>query len=537
MTHTRSTSVWGILQRSVALSPHQPAVVDGELRYDYAELGRRASALALYLRDRGIGPGDRVSILDDNSHAFLETYFAAAGAGAILNPLNTRLHPQEMATILNDAGSLWLLANPRFAPQVKEALPAARAVRGVLWLGGEPAGDFGLTADHYESVTSGEHRVLDPAPVEDDQVVQLYYTSGTTGRPKGVMLTQQNVTLHALAAIAELHLTADDTWGHIAPMFHLADAWASFAITWVGGRHVMQRRFDPADVLSTIERARITITNLIPTMLNAIVHHPHARTTDCSGLRLILSGGAPIAPALVERIIETFACDYAQTYGMTETSPYLTVSLLKPHLRSLPPGEQLRYKAKTGRPFLSVELEVVDESGQAVTPNDRDVGEIRVRGGTVTPGYWRQPQETASAIRDGWLYTGDLATVDAEGYVTIVDRKKDMIITGGENVYSTEVESVLFAHPQVREAAVFGVPDSRWGEAVTAAVVLREGTTGTEEQIVTHCRQHLAVFKVPRSIVFVSELLRTGTGKINKRALREAYVAGRLTGEPPRPAP
>lgn len=533
MTDIRSMSVWGILQRAVLLGPHQPAVVDGQIRYNYAELGRRASALALYLRKCIIRPGDRISILDDNSHAFLEAYFAAAGTGAILNPLNTRLHPQEIAAILNDAGSLWLLANPRFAPQVEEALAAAHTVRGVLWLGGESVADFGLTADHYESVTSGEHLTFDPTPVEDNHVVQLYYTSGTTGHPKGVMLTQQNVTAHALAAIAELHLTADDTWGHIAPMFHLADAWASFAITWVGGRHVMQRRFDPADVLSAIERERITITNLIPTMLNAIVHHPRAQMGDCSSLRLLLSGGAPIAPALVERIIETLGCDYAQTYGMTETSPYLTVSLLKPRLRRLPPSEQLRYKAKTGRPFLPVELEIVDETGRAVTPNDRDVGEIRVRGSTVSPGYWHQPEETANAIREGWLYTGDLATVDEEGYVTIVDRKKDMIISGGENIYSTEVENVLFSHPHVREAAVFGVPDSQWGEAVTAAVVLREGTTALEEQIVAHCRQHLADFKVPRSIVFVGELPRTGTGKINKRALREAYTTGRLTCEPP----
>ncbi|UCG33360.1 MAG: long-chain-fatty-acid--CoA ligase [Phycisphaerales bacterium] len=526
-------SVWGILQRSAALSAHQPAVVDGETRYDYAELGRRASALAHYLRERGIRPGDRISILDDNSHTFLETYFAAAGTGAILNPLNTRLHPQEVAAILNDAGCLWLLADPRFAPQVEEALAAARSVRGVLWLDDECAGDFGLTADHYESVTSGEHRILDPTPVKDDQVVQLYYTSGTTGRPKGVMLTQRNVTVHALAAIAELQLTGDDIWGHIAPMFHLADAWASFAITWVGGRHVMQRRFDPAGVLSTIEQERITITNLIPTMLNAMVHHPHARSADCRSLRLILSGGAPIAPALVERIIQTLGCDYAQTYGMTETSPYLTISLLKPHLRSLPPNEELRYKAKTGWSFLPVELEVVDESDQAVTPNDQDVGEIRVRGGTISPGYWHQPDETAIAIRDGWLYTGDLATVDDEGYVTIVDRKKDMIISGGENVYSTEVENVLFSHPQVREAAVFGVPDSQWGEAVTAAVVLREGTSTSEEEIVAHCRQHLAAFKVPKSIVFVGELPRTGSGKISKSVLREAYMSGRLTCEPP----
>jgi acyl-CoA synthetase (AMP-forming)/AMP-acid ligase II len=347
------------------------------------------------------------------------------------------------------------------------------------------------------------------------------------------MLTQENVTVHALAAIAELQLTGRDVWGHIAPMFHLADAWATFAITWVGGCHVMQRRFDPSSVLDTIQRDRITLTNLIPTMLNALVNDPNVSTVDCSSLRLIMSGGAPIAPSLVKHIIEAFACDYVQTYGMTETSPYLTMSLLKPHLCSLRPSEQLRYKAKTGRPFLPVQLEVVDEQGRAVAADDIAVGEIRVRGRTVFPGYWNQPEETALAIRDGWLYTGDLATIDHEGYVTIVDRKKDMIITGGENVYSTEVENVLFAHPVVREVAVFGVPDPQWGEAVIAAAVLHDACRAGADGLLAHCKDHLAAFKIPKEIVYVGELPRTGSGKISKKALRAAYSAGQLAVDPP----
>jgi acyl-CoA synthetase (AMP-forming)/AMP-acid ligase II len=336
------------------------------------------------------------------------------------------------------------------------------------------------------------------------------------------MLTHRNVCTHALAAIAELGLHDGDTWGHIAPMFHLADAWASIAVTWVGGRHVMVPSFGAEAALAAIERGRITISNLIPTMLNLMLRHPGARTTDLSSLRLILSGGAPMAPELVRELIATFGCDYQQTYGMTETSPYLTLSRLSDRLRALPAEEQLAYQAKTGRPFLGVELRVVDETGAPVAADDRTVGEIQVRGETVTPGYWNLPEETREAFRDGWLLTGDLATIDEQGYLTIVDRKKDMILCGGENVYSIEVENVLYQHPAVLEAAVYGAPDETWGERVIAAVVLRPGRAATGEELAAFCRERLAAYKAPREVRFLTELPRTGSGKIQKRALREA---------------
>jgi acyl-CoA synthetase (AMP-forming)/AMP-acid ligase II len=226
---------------------------------------------------------------------------------------------------------------------------------------------------------------------------------------------------------------------------------------------------------------------------------------------------------VVKSITEAFSCDYIQTYGMTETSPYLTFSILKKHLQDLPPDEQLSYKSRTGRPFIAVDLKVVDDTGAPVTADDQQVGEIWVRGDTVTPGYWNQPQETEQAFADGWLRTGDLAVVDAEGYVNIVDRRKDMIVTGGENVYSTEVENVLYMHPKVLEAAVFGVPDDKWGEAVTAAVVLRENETASEQEIIQFCREYQAAYKTPKTIVFLDELPKTGSGKITKKALRDPY--------------
>jgi acyl-CoA synthetase (AMP-forming)/AMP-acid ligase II len=286
----------------------------------------------------------------------------------------------------------------------------------------------------------------------------------------------------------------------------------------------MVPRFDAAATLAAFERERVTITNLVPTMLNLMVKHPRCGDFDYASLRLLLSGGAPIAPEVVRAIVETFGCEYVQTYGMTETSPYLTLSVLKAHLRERPAAEQLRWRAKTGRPFVAVELRVVAPDGRDVAADEREVGEIVVRGPTVTPGYWRRPEATVEAFRDGWLLTGDLAVVDAEGYVTIVDRRKDMIITGGENVYSTEVEHALYRHPAVLEAAAYGIPDPVWGELVAVAVVPRPGVACSVAELDAFCAGALAAFKRPRRIDLLAELPKTGSGKILKRALRDAAL-------------
>ena len=457
----------------------------------------------------GCARGDRVALLAENSADFLRASFACAGLGAILVPLNHRLAVPELAFVLADAGARTLVATRAFAEQASGVGAAAGAALDTLWLDERPA-------------RAAAGRFV-PAPVAEDEVAQLYYTSGTTGRAKGVPLTHRNVGRHAESAVIELALAPTDRWAHVAPMFHLADAWATFAITAVGGAHVFVPRFEPEDVLRVMERERVTITNLIPTMLNALVKHPAAERYDLASMRLVLSGGAPIAPALVRRVLAVFGCDYVQTYGMTETSPYLLLCILPPRLRTLPEDERVRLLARTGRPFRGVELEVVDESGRPVPRDDRSVGEIRVRGETVCAGYWKRPEETASAFRDGWLYTGDLAVVDEHGLVDIVDRRKDMIITGGENVYSTEVENALYEHPAVLEAAVFGVPDERWGERVSAAVVARDGHALDDAELAAFCRERIAGYKVPRRFEHLAALPRTGSGKIDKRALRQRF--------------
>jgi acyl-CoA synthetase (AMP-forming)/AMP-acid ligase II len=513
-----------LLPKAVKLYPDREAVVCGKVRMSYREFGERVWRLCRGLSFLGLGRKDRVAILHENCHVFIETYFAAAHLGLILVPLNFRLAAKELAVILKDSGSRVLIAHERFRDRAAHLPAAVSGLESLVWTHRASEQALGEKEYDYEALlASQEDKAVVDLTSEDDDVAHLYYTSGTTGRPKGVMLTHKNVKSHALGAIAELHLTDRDRWFHVAPLFHLADAWATFAITWAGGKHVIVPSFDALQVLKLIQEERITLSNLIPTMLNMMVNHPEAGSFDCSSLRVILSGGAPIAPEVVRKIIDTFKCDYIQTYGMTETSPYLTVSVLKDHLKSLPWEKQLEFKASTGREFINVSLKVVDETGKEVARDNRQVGEIIVKGDTVTPGYWNLPEETSKAFRDGWLYTGDLAVVNQEEYVTIVDRKKDMIITGGENVYSTEVENVLYSHPAVLEAAVIGIPDPKWGEAIKACVVLKPGKEAKEKEILAFCKENLAHYKTPKSVDFLEALPRTGSGKIFKKGLRDPH--------------
>jgi fatty-acyl-CoA synthase len=513
-----------LLPKAVKLYPNREAVVCGNVRMSYRDFGKRVWSLCYGLSAMGLRRKDRVAILHENCHVFLETYFAAAHLGLILVPLNFRLAAKDLAVILTDSGSRVLIAHEMFRDKAAHLPAAVPGLENLVWTHRASEGALGEKEYDYEALLANqEDKTLGELAVEDDDVAHLYYTSGTTGRPKGVMLTHKNVKSHAIGTIAELQLTDRDHWFHVAPLFHLADAWATFAMTWVGGKHVLVPSFDPLRVLRLIQEEKITLTNLIPTMLNMMVNHSEVGQFDYSSLRVLLSGGAPIAPEVVRRIIDTFKCDYIQTYGMTETSPYLTLSILKDRLKALPWKEQLAFKASTGREFIGISLRVVDAAGLDVAKDKTQVGEIVVKGDSVTPGYWNLPQETEKAFRGGWLQTGDLAVIDEEEYVTIVDRKKDMIITGGENVYSTEVENVLYTHPAVLETAVIGIPDPKWGEAIKACVVLKPGQKATEQEVIAFCKENLAHYKAPKSVDFLEALPRTGSGKIFKKGLRDPH--------------
>ncbi len=514
--------LYNLLENTSLLHPDKNAVVCGSKRFSYLQFKSRVDKLAGSFRSLGIKKGEKIAIIHQNCHIFLESYFAAAKIGAVLVPINYRLSPEDFVFILNDSHAKMLIIQFEFNDSVfrdKYDVPLIKVVAG----GTDEENKVSESSLRYESLlergaNASEQKVL----IEDADIAQIYYTSGTTGRPKGVILTHGNNLEHARAAAREFCLTSEDNWLHVSPMFHLADAWAVWAMTLSAATHVMIPCFEPKSVLQSIQDHQVTLSNFIPTMLNILVNTPGVDEHDFSSLRLILSGGAPIARDVVKKVMKTFRCDYMQTYGMTETSPFLTISKLSDEMASLSHEEKLHYKSKTGRPFSGIQLKVVKENGREVLPNERDVGEIIVKGKTVTPGYWQLPEETSKLIKDGWLHTRDLAVVNPEGFLTIVDRMDDQILTGGEKVYSIEIEDVLYSHPAVHEAAVFGLPDPIWGECVTAVVVKKEDTID-ENDIIMYCKQKLASFKSPRRVFFADELPKTGSSKIHKYKLREKH--------------
>jgi acyl-CoA synthetase (AMP-forming)/AMP-acid ligase II len=522
-------SIISTLEQALAKCPDKIALVDGDKKFTYNEFAFRVSLLARFLRAGG--EGNVVAFLGPNCHQFMECYYAAAAAGHIFNPLNFRLAAPELANILAHSGVKILFAHSDFSALVAEVVNRTPNLSLVVFFGEGKRLPLGCPSADYEKSLAGgtgneANEVFESLradqPILINDPAHLYYTSGTTGMAKGVVLTHANVLHHALSAIEELQLSDADRWLHVAPMFHLADAWATFAITACGGTHVFLPYFSSKSVLKCLSQEKITITNMVPTMLSALINDPDLANYHYDSLRVMLSGGAPIAPETVRRIIAGFGCDYVQTYGMTETSPYLTLSLLKDHMLTWPEEKKLQVKCRTGRPFARVDLKVVRADGTSVEANDLEVGEIIVRGPTVTPGYWHNLEATKEAIVGGWLHTGDLAVIDQEGYVNIVDRKKDVVLTGGETVYSTEVEYVLYEHPAVAECAVVGMPDPTWGEIVTAYVVVREGHSLKADELIEFVKGRLAHYKSPKEVYFLNELPKTGSGKIYKKGLREA---------------
>ena len=503
------------------------AVVCGDERFTYREFDERCDRLSNALLGLGIEPGDRVAYLSFNCHRLLEAYYGVPQLGAILLPLNIRLSPEELAYILNDASPRLLCFHPEFTPLVEGLRRQVPSVAHFVALRG-PKPSWAHSADYDQLIAAAEPRPIDYRRIDENSVAELFYTSGTTAHPKGVMLTHRNLYLHALYAAIGLRSADDGVRIHTVPLFHVNGWGAPHILTLTGGRHVMIGKFDPACVLGLTERERVTQWHMVPTMMVALLNHRDFSKYDLSSVREVMIGGAPTTPALIREVEQKIPNAVATGgYGLTETSPVLTLARIKHHLADEPPDVQLRRKATAGYPFGPSEVRVVDLSSRDVKPDGKEVGEVVVRSDTVMAGYWKQPQETARAIRDGWLSTGDLATIDDEGYIDIVDRVKDMVLSGGENIGTAEIERVLYEHPAVLECAVIPVPDDCWGEVPKALVTLRAGALATEQEVLDHCRRHLAGFKVPKSVEFVESLPKGGTGKILKRVLRERYWAGR----------
>lgn len=510
------------LTHATKIAGTRPAIVCGDMHYTWNEFDQRTDALARGLASLGVQRGDRIALLMLNCHRYLELYYACARMGAVIVPLNIRLARPEIVFILNDSETKVLVVDKTFASYItgRDTVPT---VETILYNGDEtPEGML-----HYEELVKKGAQIQEGVDqeMEDNNISGLYYTGGTTGRAKGVMLSHKNVVSNAFHMIMAASYTGQDIYLHAGPMFHLADVASVFAMTMVGGCHVFIPMFNPVAMLEIVQREKVTTTLLVPTMINALLNYPAIDNYDVSSVRRITYGGSPMPLELLKKGLQKWGPLFVQAYGMTEAAPLLT--MLDPHDCSVDgTSEQVQRLASCGKESLGVEVRVVNANGSDVQPGE--IGEIIARGPNIMLGYWRMPEATAAAIVDGWYHTGDLATIDEENFIYIVDRAKDMIISGGENIYCVEIENALYTHPAVLETAVVGIPDETWGEAVHAIVVCKPGMTVSSDALIAHARTQIASYKIPRSVEFSTEALpKSGAGKILKRDLREKYWVGK----------
>jgi len=502
--------------------PARTAVVCDQHRYNYAQFADRAARLGGALRHLGVQPGDRVAFLSTNCHRLLEAYYGVLEAGAILLPLNIRLSANELGYILNDAAATILFIEKQFLPLVEAFRTQLTTVKTFCLLEGDPEVGW-LHSENYEALLAAaepHHANIDA--IDENAVAELFYTSGTSANPKGVMLTHRNIYLHAVHVCMAFQIPNGNVELHTIPLFH-ANGWGvAHFLTLLGGKHVMLHRFETKEVFRLIEKEGARTCSLVPIMATALVNCPERKNYNLSSLTRIVIGGAASSPTLIREVEETFHVQCFSGYGLTETSPALSLSPMKDGLNW--EGEQ-RYagQAMTGYPVPGVEMRVVDANDNDVPRDGQAIGEIVARGDGVMEGYWRQPEATAEAMRGGWFHTGDMATLNADGYFLVVDRKKDIIVSGGENISSLELEKVIVAHPAVLEVAVLPVPDPKWGEVPKALVVLKPNATATASDLIDFCRTRISHYKCPRSVDFVDSLPKTGTGKVLKKDLRKKY--------------
>ena len=513
--------VTDFLRRAASVYPDKLAVVDGARRFTWAEFEERAHRMANALAALGLRKGDRVCILSPNSHFFLESFYGTSLAGIVLVPLNYRLAAADHAYILNHAGVKAVLVDGEYTAIVDGIRDELPAVEHWIVAQDEGATPPGWT-DWNAWVDAASPAPPPPVAIDENDLVSINYTSGTTARPKGVMLTHRNCYVNAYQMIAHLGLRHDDVELWTLPMFHCNGWGGVYALTGLGGTHVVLRAIDARRIFELVERERVTFACMAPAVLRTILDYPHASEHAIATRPRFVVAGAPPPAAFIERLERELGWEFLQIYGLTETAPLLTIS--QPDHQTA--RDDWPRRARAGVPCIGVRVKVVDDEGREVPKDGVAVGEVCARGNVVFAGYWEQPDQTDAAIRDGWFHTGDLAVWDERENVHIVDRKKDVIISGGENVSSPEVEDALYQHPAVLECAVIGVPHAKWGETPKALVVLREGHAPSSDELLAFCRERLAHFKCPTSVEFVAALPRTATGKLQKFKLREAYWSG-----------
>jgi fatty-acyl-CoA synthase len=504
----RAVQVYGE-RVGVVDEPDQPAPSLGEV--SYAELGRLARRQAARLDELGIGVGERVAVVSHNSARLLTSFFGVVASGRVLVPVNFRLRPDEVRYIVEHSGARVLYVDPELDETLADVSAEHRFVLGA---------DDDLFADGDDA---------DPRPWVPDEnaTATINYTSGTTARPKGVQITHRNIWTNAVTFALHAGVTDRDVYLHTLPMFH-ANGWGMpFAMTGLGAKHVVLRKVDGAEILRRVRDHGVTVMCAAPAVAAAVLEAAQSWEGEIPGrdrVRIIMAG-APPPTKTVARVESELGWEFIQIYGLTETSPLLTVNRSRAEWDDLAPEERAQKLTRAGAPALGVRLSV-SEPGDAADGGSGS-GELLARSNVVLEGYWDQPEESARALAGGWFHTGDGAVIGDDGYVTIQDRKKDVIITGGENVSSIEVEDVLFSHPAVAEVAVIGVPDDKWGETIKALVVLADGQQATEAELIAWCKDKAAGYKAPTSIEFRDELARTATGKLQKFKLRAPYWEGR----------
>ncbi len=517
-------------RRAVKYYPEKLAVVDDEKRFTYRQFAERVNRLSNALRQAGIGPGDHVAVIMPNTHQMLECFYGICQLGAVMVPLNYRLNADDFAYILNHSDSKMLLLDAEFAKPIEAIQDQLSNIQKYVVVSVD---GFETTLPHtdYEAFLAGASPEKPPqVEIDENQMITLNYTSGTTSRPKGVMLTHRGNYLNAADFLYHLRVSHDDVYLHTLPMFHCNGWGGVWAITAAGATHVCLRKVIPEKILRIFDEEQITLLCGAPTVVNMLINAEEIERVSKTTKRRMATAGSPPPAAVIAKAQELLGLEMIHVYGLTETSPFILYCEWKKELEQLSPDEQATIKARQGIELVfNGETKVVRQENpeQEVAWNGEELGEIVTRGNVVMAGYYKQPEETAKVIRDGWFYTGDLAVVHPGGYIEIMDRSKDMIISGGENISSTEVEGVIYKHPEVLEVAVIAVPDEKWGEVPKALVVRKEGSKLTEEELIQFCRDNMAHFKAPKSVEFVSSLPRTATGKLQKYKLREAYWTGR----------
>ena len=503
-------------RRARRLYPEREAVVDGDLRFTYEEFFARCDRWSAALQALGVRQGDRVAYIAPNTHAMLESFYAVPQIGAVLVPLNYRLIADDFAYLINHSGAQVVCAHSDYLDAVDTIRHELPNVTAFVALEGAREGWL-----DYELLLADAPKEFARAAISETDLLTINYTSGTTSKPKGVMITHRNAYMNVVGTLIHHPVSMADRYLWTLPMFH-ANGWTFvWTVTAAGGRHICLRHVDPSSVFEKIQQESVTMICAAPTVLIGIANGPEElRRGARRGIR-ILTGGAPPAAATIERIEGELGWVITQIYGLTETAPFITICEPRPEHEALSPAERSVIKACQGVEFVtSGELLVVDDAGREVPHDGETQGEIVARGNVVMKGYYNDPEATAAVMRGGWFHTGDAAVVHPNGYAEIRDRLKDVIISGGENISSVEVEGVLLRHPAVQEVAIVGLPNERWGEAPQAFVVLKSGATATEQELREFARNHLAHFKAPHAITFLPELPKTATGKVQKYVLR-----------------